>query len=109
MGLDGPKVDTNSKDNSVGNITDSPKPPKPETIKEDLKEGDAEDEEGLEIHPYERLKISSADPVPDIDVTKREVYTLKIYQFVSSLCILNFGNISCRHIYLRKSSKNILG
>lgn len=74
VSLDGPKLDTNSKENSVGNITDSPKPPKPETIKEDVKEGEAEDEEGLEIYPYERLKISSTDPVADIDVTKRETY-----------------------------------
>ena len=36
-------------------------------------ESEAEDEEGLLIYPYERLKITSTDPVPDIDVTKREV------------------------------------
>lgn len=43
------------------------------TIEEDVKEGEAEDEEGLIFHPYERLKITSTDPVPGIDVTKREV------------------------------------
>ena len=43
------------------------------TIKEDVKEDEAEDEEGLLIFPYERLKIMSTDPVTDIDVTKREV------------------------------------
>lgn len=45
------------------------------TIQEDMKEGEAEDEEGLPIFPYERLKVSSKDPVSDIDVTKREVLT----------------------------------
>lgn len=43
------------------------------TIQEDVKEGEAEDEEGLPIHPYERLIITSTDPVTGIDVTKREV------------------------------------
>ncbi|KAF2309633.1 hypothetical protein GH714_004387 [Hevea brasiliensis] len=44
------------------------------TIQEDVKEGEVEDEEGLPIFPYERLKISSTDPVTEIDVTKRETY-----------------------------------
>ncbi|MBA0669036.1 hypothetical protein Goklo_001890 [Gossypium klotzschianum] len=44
------------------------------TIQEDVKEGETEDEEGLPIHPYERLTTSSTDPVTDIDVTKRETY-----------------------------------
>ncbi|XP_051141612.1 villin-4-like [Andrographis paniculata] len=49
--------------------------PKPETIQEDVKENEvADDEEGLATHPYERLKTTSADPVKDIDVTKRETY-----------------------------------
>lgn len=43
------------------------------TIQEDVKEGEAEDEEDLSIYPYERLKITSTDPVTGIDVTKREV------------------------------------
>ena len=43
------------------------------TIQEDVKEDEVEDEEGLVIYPYERLKIMSTDPVPNIDVTKREV------------------------------------
>ena len=42
-------------------------------IQEDVKEDEAEDEEGLPIYPYERLKITSTDPVSEIDVTKREV------------------------------------
>jgi gelsolin len=45
-----------------------------ETIQEDTKESEVEDEEGLQIHPYERLKTSSTDPATDIDVTKRETY-----------------------------------
>ncbi|KAI3830341.1 hypothetical protein MKW92_030870 [Papaver armeniacum] len=44
------------------------------TIQEDVKEDEAEDEEGLPIYPYERLKVFSTDPVTDIDVTKRETY-----------------------------------
>lgn len=43
------------------------------TIQEDVKEGEAEDEEGLPIFPYERLTTNSTDPVTEIDVTKREV------------------------------------
>lgn len=48
-----------------------------QTITEDVKENEPEDEEGLPIYPYERLKTSSTDPVTDIDVTKREVYQKK--------------------------------
>ncbi|KAL7134363.1 hypothetical protein ABFS83_11G021800 [Erythranthe nasuta] len=48
--------------------------PKPETIQEDVKENEAEDDEGLPVHPYERLKTTSTDPAEDIDVTKRETY-----------------------------------
>lgn len=43
------------------------------TIEEDVKEGEAEDEEGLTIHPYESLTTLSSNPAPDIDITKREV------------------------------------
>ncbi|KAL1359323.1 hypothetical protein HN51_004625 [Arachis hypogaea] len=64
--------ETNDKDkereNSVTNKVESL------SIKEDAKEDEAEDEEGLLIYPYERLKITSTDPVTDIDVTKRETY-----------------------------------
>ncbi|XP_050216525.1 villin-4 [Mercurialis annua] len=60
--------ETNNKENSLGGRIGSL------TIKEDIKEGEAEDEEGLPIHPYERLKINAEDPVSDIDVTKRETY-----------------------------------
>lgn len=44
------------------------------TIQEDVKEGEAEDEDGLPIYPYDRLKTTSTDPVAEIDVTKRETY-----------------------------------
>ncbi|KAK1290065.1 Villin-4 [Acorus calamus] len=45
------------------------------TIQEDVKEGEAaEDEEGLPVFPYERLIVTSSDPITDIDVTKRETY-----------------------------------
>ncbi|KZV33943.1 villin-4, partial [Dorcoceras hygrometricum] len=64
-----PEPEKNSKENSVEATK-----PKPETIQEDVKEGEAEDEEGLTIYPYERLKTTSTDPVADIDVTKRETY-----------------------------------
>lgn len=63
----------NSKENSVNNVTDEAPKPKPETIQEDVKEGETEDEEGLPIYPYDRLKTTATDPVTEIDVTKREV------------------------------------
>ncbi|XP_022997656.1 villin-4-like isoform X1 [Cucurbita maxima] len=44
------------------------------TIQEDVKEGEAEDDEGLAIYPYDRLKTTSTDPISDIDVTRRETY-----------------------------------
>ncbi|XP_059459862.1 villin-4-like [Corylus avellana] len=62
------KPDTNDKENSMSSRIGSL------TIQEDVKEGEAEDEEGLPIFPYERLKIISTDPVSEIDVTKRETY-----------------------------------
>ncbi|KAK4265504.1 hypothetical protein QN277_026552 [Acacia crassicarpa] len=64
-----PKPETNNnKENSMTTRIES------QTITEDVKEGEVEDEEGLSIYPYERLKISSTNPVTDIDVTKRETY-----------------------------------
>ncbi|KAI9078725.1 hypothetical protein K1719_039312 [Acacia pycnantha] len=44
------------------------------SIEEGVKEGEADDEEGLPVYPYERLKIGSDDPVTDIDMTRREAY-----------------------------------
>nr|XP_016507624.1 PREDICTED: villin-4-like [Nicotiana tabacum] len=64
----------NSKENSVNSTTEEAPKPKPETIQEDVKEGETEDEEGLPIYPYDRLKTTAADPVTEIDVTKRETY-----------------------------------
>lgn len=63
-----PKPETNDKENSMSSRIGSL------TIQEDVKEDEAEDEEGLPIYPYERLKIASTDPVSEIDVTKRETY-----------------------------------
>lgn len=62
-----PTPETNFKENSISGKLESL------TIQEDAKEGEAEDEEGLPIYPYERLKIISTDPISEIDVTKREV------------------------------------
>ncbi|KAK2970712.1 hypothetical protein RJ640_015137, partial [Escallonia rubra] len=63
-----PKPEVNNKENSMSSRIEAL------TIEEDVKEGEAEDEEGLPIYPYERLKTSSTDPVTEIDVTKRETY-----------------------------------
>ncbi|WOH06883.1 hypothetical protein DCAR_0626312 [Daucus carota subsp. sativus] len=63
-----PKPDTESKENVMSSRIESL------TIQEDVKEGEADDEEGVTTYPYDRLTISSADPVKDIDVTKRETY-----------------------------------
>lgn len=57
-----PTPESTSKENSMG------------SIQEDAKEGEVEDEEGLTVYPYERLKTTSTEPVTDIDVTKRETY-----------------------------------
>ena len=65
------KPEANSKENSMSSRIEAL------TIQEDVKEGEAEDEEGLPIYPYERLKISSQDPVTEIDVTKREVFPMQ--------------------------------
>ncbi|CAN1329783.1 VLN4 [Linum perenne] len=44
------------------------------TIKEDMKENEPEDEEGLPIFPFDRVKVDAEDPAPEIDITKRETY-----------------------------------
>ncbi|XP_004296465.1 PREDICTED: villin-4 isoform X2 [Fragaria vesca subsp. vesca] len=61
------KSETNNKETCMGSKMESL------TIEEDVKEGEAEDE-GLPVHPYQRVKTTSTDPVADIDVTKREIY-----------------------------------
>ncbi|KAI7753927.1 hypothetical protein M8C21_033126 [Ambrosia artemisiifolia] len=63
-----PKSDSNSKENAMSSKMEAL------TIQEDVKENEVEDEEGLTLHPYERLITVSTDPAPDIDVTKRETY-----------------------------------
>ncbi|KAA8522743.1 hypothetical protein F0562_009095 [Nyssa sinensis] len=63
-----PKPETNTMDNSMSSRIEAL------TIQEDVKEGEADDEEGLPIYPYERLTISSTDAVTEIDVTRRETY-----------------------------------
>lgn len=65
-----PKQETNNKENSMSSRIESL------TIQEDVKEGEAEDDEGLPIYPYDRLKTTSTDAVSEIDVTKREVKIL---------------------------------
>ncbi|CAI8607504.1 unnamed protein product [Vicia faba] len=61
--------ETNSdNENSTSTIEESL------TIQEDVKEGEAEDNEGLPVYPYESVNTDSTDPMPDIDVTKQEAY-----------------------------------
>ncbi|KAL6525515.1 Villin-4 [Orobanche hederae] len=64
-----PRSEVISRENSVDQWKTMP-----ETIQEDVKEDEVEDDEGLPVYPYDRLITSSADPVEDIDVTKRETY-----------------------------------
>ncbi|KAH9616763.1 hypothetical protein KSS87_003305 [Heliosperma pusillum] len=45
-----------------------------DSIQEDGKEEDAEEEEGLTVYPYDRLTTTSSDPAPEIDITRREAY-----------------------------------
>ncbi|GMH03158.1 hypothetical protein Nepgr_004997 [Nepenthes gracilis] len=63
-----PASELHSKENSMSSRIEAL------TIQEDSKEGEAEDEEGLPLYPYERLVTTSTDPVTEIDVTKRETY-----------------------------------
>ncbi|CAL0330338.1 unnamed protein product [Lupinus luteus] len=54
------------------------------TIQEDEKGGEAEDDEGLPVYPYDRVNTESEDPATDIDVTKREAY-LSVEEFKEKL------------------------
>ncbi|XP_057422444.1 villin-4-like [Lotus japonicus] len=56
------------KDDSMSSTTESP------NVQGDVKEGEAEDDEGLPVYPYESVNTDSTDPATDIDVTKREAY-----------------------------------
>lgn len=67
------------------------------TIQEDAKEGEAEDEEGLPIFPYERLKVTSTDLVTGIDVTKREVIKYNVPFYIDFIIIIFFCKISKMH------------
>ena len=60
------------------------------TIQEDAKEGEAEDEEGLPIFPYERLKVTSTDLVTGIDVTKREVIKYNVPFYIGFIILIIF-------------------
>jgi hypothetical protein len=42
----------------------------------------AENDEGRTVYPYERLVTTSADPAPDIDLTKREVRRSTVFVFL---------------------------
>ncbi|KAK4774587.1 hypothetical protein SAY86_009522 [Trapa natans] len=53
---------------------DNTKTQEMDSIQEGTQEEEAEEEEGLEQYPYERLTTTSTDPVTDIDVSKREAY-----------------------------------
>uniref|UniRef100_A0ACD5UV88 Uncharacterized protein n=2 Tax=Avena sativa TaxID=4498 RepID=A0ACD5UV88_AVESA len=79
-----------SKQTAISELTSSlegplrssiPKHLRDKAIQEDTGgEDEAEDDEGRTIHPYERVTTTSADPAPDIDITKREIY-LSISEF----------------------------
>ncbi|GAB4838260.1 hypothetical protein Ancab_027789 [Ancistrocladus abbreviatus] len=63
-----PLLGSDTKENSMSSRIESL------TIKEDAKEGEAEDDDGLPTYPYDRLVTTATDPVTEIDVTKRETY-----------------------------------
>lgn len=62
-----PETNTQGSVNVINSKTESL------AIQEDV-EGEVEDEQGLPIFPYDRLKITSTNPVSEIDITKREAY-----------------------------------
>jgi gelsolin len=64
-----PKPETNAKESNPTKDNPAATP----TVQEDVKESQAEGEEGLLAYPYDRLRTSSTNPATDIDVTKREV------------------------------------
>ncbi|KAK9697533.1 hypothetical protein RND81_08G043900 [Saponaria officinalis] len=72
-----PKVKTESPTETPtpdSNSKEAPKENSMGSIQEDVKENEAEDEEGLPIYPYDRLTTTSSEPVAEIDLTKRETY-----------------------------------
>ncbi|XP_074273714.1 villin-4-like [Silene latifolia] len=62
-----PTPDSNS-------AAEMPKETSMDSIQEDIKEDDAEEDEGLTVYPYDRLTTTSEDPAPEIDLTRREAY-----------------------------------
>jgi len=68
--LEKPKQEEDAKENtgSMGGGLESL------TIAEDVKENEPEDDEGLPVYPYDLLKTTAAEPVTEIDVTRRETY-----------------------------------
>ncbi|XP_061361506.1 villin-4-like isoform X2 [Gastrolobium bilobum] len=63
-----------SSDTSKSNPETNDKEDSMSSIQEGMQEGEAEDDEGVPVYPYERINTASTDPVEDIDVTKREAY-----------------------------------
>jgi hypothetical protein len=49
-----------------------------------VKEGQPEDEEGLPVYPYDRLRTSSTNPATDIDQARREVSCCSLFEGYSS-------------------------
>ncbi|GJM97791.1 hypothetical protein PR202_ga14744 [Eleusine coracana subsp. coracana] len=64
-----PKLEANARESSPAKDSQTAIP----VAREDVKEG-SEGEEGIPVYPYDRLRTSSTNPAPDIDVTKRERY-----------------------------------
>lgn len=72
------------------NEAEAPKPTSETTeeesmnnIHEDSKEeAEAEEDSSLPTFSYERLKTDSEDPVPDIDLARREVRFFKTYLLI---------------------------
>ncbi|XP_047053719.1 villin-3 isoform X1 [Lolium rigidum] len=67
-----PKSEVNAKESSTPAAKDGQTVTP--TIQEDVKEGQPEDEEGLPVFPYDRLRTSSTNPATDIDQSRRETY-----------------------------------
>lgn len=60
------------------------------SIHEDSKEEEAEEDSNLPTFPYERLKTDSEDPVPDIDLTRREVRFFKTFLTHYNIHLIGF-------------------
>ncbi|KAM0907641.1 hypothetical protein ACQ4PT_015983 [Festuca glaucescens] len=68
-----PKPEVNAKESTTPAAKDGQTTVTP-TIHEDVKEGQPEDDEGLPVYPYDRLRTSSTNPATDIDQSRRETY-----------------------------------